>query len=312
MLEGVFQDESGDFPAGSNVRNPSGTDHAPSSQDSCTILVKLWQFKAGDDSRSMRLPEKGKAAQLRPGVSSSRLLFDGPDELVFIEDWEPGADVELNVGLGLELLVLRGSFEESGGALARWSWLRLPNGVLGGEGRSPRRKSLVQDRTAHARGCLRLRPARWRKMEMRTCKVAVVGAGLAGLSVASVLHASGIDVVVIEARNRIGGRILTVDENGDPSDDGFDLGPSWYWPRMQPAMKVLVEELGLESFYQHSEGDVVFERMSREKPQRYVPMQQLQQSMRLAAENAYCRLGDAPLRAGAGYLFGSLIGLYPV
>ncbi|MBB4569312.1 monoamine oxidase [Rhizobium leucaenae] len=89
-------------------------------------------------------------------------------------------------------------------------------------------------------------------------------------------------MAVVEARNRLGERILTADESGTPTDDGFDLGPSWYWPQMQPPMETLVGELGLQSFPQNGEGDVVFERMSREKPQRYMAAMQEQSSMRLS------------------------------
>jgi monoamine oxidase len=51
---------------------------------------------------------------------------------------------------------------------------------------------------------------------------------------------------------------------------------------MQPAMAALVKELGLSSFPQHSDGDVLFQRTWREAPQRYVGMPQEPQSMRLA------------------------------
>ena len=87
---------------------------------------------------------------------------------------------------------------------------------------------------------------------------------------------------LFEARDRLGGRILTVDATGAPSDDGFDLGPSWIWPRMQPAFAALAHELGLPTFGHTSAGDVVFERMSREPPQRYAGPTQEPQSMRLA------------------------------
>ena len=76
-------------------------------------------------------------------------------------------------------------------------------------------------------------------------KVAIVGGGLAGLHAARLLHRAGVDFVLLEARDRFGGRILSVDESGQPSEDGFDLGPSWFWPRMQPAIAALVAELGL-------------------------------------------------------------------
>ena len=110
--------------------------------------------------------------------------------------------------------------------------------------------------------------------------IAIVGAGLAGLYAARLLNAKGVDFVLIEARDRLGGRILTTDPAGVPCEYGFDLGPSWYWPHAQPAMAALINELGLRSFCQHSDSDVVFERMSRETPQRYRGFEQEQHSMR--------------------------------
>lgn len=104
---------------------------------------------------------------------------------------------------------------------------------------------------------------------MAQVKIAVVGAGLAGLCAVRRLRAASVDFVLIEARDRLGGRILTVDEAGVPSTNGFDLGPSWYWPHTQPAIGELIADLGLASFAQHSDGDVIVERMSREAPQRY-------------------------------------------
>ncbi|MBW3655936.1 MAG: FAD-dependent oxidoreductase [Gemmatimonadetes bacterium] len=115
---------------------------------------------------------------------------------------------------------------------------------------------------------------------MRT-QVAIVGGGLGGLYAARLLHAAKVEFVLIDARDRLGGRILTVDETGQPAEDGFDLGPSWYWPRMQPALAALVAELRLPTFEQHGDGDVVFDRMSRETPQRFRPVAQDQQSFRL-------------------------------
>lgn len=112
--------------------------------------------------------------------------------------------------------------------------------------------------------------------------VLIVGGGLAGLSAARTLHRSGVDFQLREARQRLGGRILTVAASGEPSHDGFDLGPSWFWPGMQPAMAALVEELGLATFPQNDEGDVITQRVSGEAPNRYRGMRQEPQSMRLA------------------------------
>lgn len=121
---------------------------------------------------------------------------------------------------------------------------------------------------------------------MTQTKVAVVGAGLAGLCAVRRLRAAAVDFALIEGRDRLGGRILTVDEAGVPSTDGFDLGPSWYWPHTQPVIRDLIAALGLVSFAQHSEGDVIFERMSRETAQRYRGPPQEQESMRLIGGTA--------------------------
>jgi hypothetical protein len=65
---------------------------------------------------------------LRPGVTSSRILFEGADERVFLEEWQPDAAVELANPEGLELLVIDGTFTDGADKLDRWSWLRLPAG----------------------------------------------------------------------------------------------------------------------------------------------------------------------------------------
>lgn len=128
--------------------------------------------------------------------------------------------------------------------------------------------------------------------------VALIGGGLAGLHAARLLHAAGVDFQLFEARDRLGGRILTADEHGRASDDGFDLGPSWFWPEMQRDLAALVQELGLATFAQSSEGDGVFERMSHELPQRFQLTQPPPvESMRLAG--------------GTGALVNALAGALP-
>lgn len=140
VLEGVFQDEHGDFPVGSYVRNPPGTRHTPSSAEGCVIFVKLWQFDQADhcevglQTQSLEpLP-----ALKRTGVRVAPLHQD-VHETVQLEYWAPDAQVHLDVYKGAELLVLEGGFTESQDQLVAQSWLRLPanstlNAVAGSQG----------------------------------------------------------------------------------------------------------------------------------------------------------------------------------
>lgn len=105
--------------------------------------------------------------------------------------------------------------------------------------------------------------------------------GLAGLNAARPLHRAGVNFLLIEARDRPGGRILTVGMDGAPNEDGFDLGPSWLWPDHQPAIGALVIGLGLDCFAQNTDGDTLFERMPREVPHRFPGMSHDLRSMRL-------------------------------
>ncbi|MEM7546419.1 MAG: FAD-dependent oxidoreductase [Pseudomonadota bacterium] len=85
-------------------------------------------------------------------------------------------------------------------------------------------------------------------------EILVVGAGLAGLRLASRLYAAGRDVVLLEARHRVGGRILSPDIKGQ----AYDLGPSWFWPG-QPRMAALAASLGIAVFEQFAEGTLAYE-----------------------------------------------------
>ena len=59
VLEGTFQDEHGDYPAGTYVRSPPGSRHRPFSANGCTIFVKLRQFSEGDMARCVMRPGDG-------------------------------------------------------------------------------------------------------------------------------------------------------------------------------------------------------------------------------------------------------------
>jgi hypothetical protein len=129
VLEGVFQDEHGDFPAGSYVRNPPTSRHTPSSAPGCVLFVKLWQFDPADRKEVM-LDTTGmtyKAAANRTGVDLLTLFRDDCED-VRLEQWMPHAAIRMDVPGGAELLVLNGGFDESGESFEPLSWLRLPPG----------------------------------------------------------------------------------------------------------------------------------------------------------------------------------------
>ena len=73
VLEGVFQDEHGDYPAGYYVRNPPTSRHIPGSEAGCVIFVKLWQF-AADDRTQLRIDTLQRPFRPAPGRPGVELL----------------------------------------------------------------------------------------------------------------------------------------------------------------------------------------------------------------------------------------------
>ncbi len=78
--------------------------------------------------------------------------------------------------------------------------------------------------------------------------IVIVGAGLSGLRAASLLYSQGINCNVLEARGRIGGRILSEMALDRPDLGKFDLGPTWFWPQHEPLSLILLMNL----VYRHS------------------------------------------------------------
>jgi len=119
VLDGVFQDEHGDFPAGTYVRNPPTTSHTPGSDEGCTIFVKLWQFDMEDRTQfSVNMAEVAQS-----GVA---VLHKDAFETVTYHTLLPGMELARDIPGGAEILVLDGSLSEGGDQLGKGGWLRLP------------------------------------------------------------------------------------------------------------------------------------------------------------------------------------------
>ena len=129
VLSGLFEDEYGDWPEGSYVRNPPQSKHTPGSKEGCIIFVKLWQFDPDDRTfvhanrhKLSAIPEQGRA-----GVSVSPLYKDENEEVRF-ERWQAGAKVSIDASKGAEVFVLEGGFQQENDDLRQHSWLRMPVG----------------------------------------------------------------------------------------------------------------------------------------------------------------------------------------
>lgn len=85
-------------------------------------------------------------------------------------------------------------------------------------------------------------------------KTLIIGGGLSGLSLADALERQGHDYMLLEARPRFGGRIMTCNRDGGH----YDMGPAWFWPG-QPRIAAMIERFGLKKFDQYADGILTFE-----------------------------------------------------
>ncbi|MDP2520006.1 cupin domain-containing protein [Shimia thalassica] len=126
VLEGVFQDEHGDFPAGTYVRNPPTSAHTPGSEDGCTIFVKLWQFDPEDRTQF----RKSMADELNAPVDgvATAVLHRDARETVTYSHLDAGAVLANTDTGGIEMLVIDGEVTQDTDTLGKGGWLRLPEG----------------------------------------------------------------------------------------------------------------------------------------------------------------------------------------
>lgn len=137
VLDGVFQDEHGDFPAGTYVRNPPTTAHTPGSDEGCIIFVKLWQFDM-EDRNQFRVTMADALPAPVKGVSTA-VLHKDDRETVTYSHIDAGAGFNIADAGGIEVLMIDGGLTVAGERLEKGSWLRLPEGealagVAGPEG----------------------------------------------------------------------------------------------------------------------------------------------------------------------------------
>ena len=108
-------------------------------------------------------------------------------------------------------------------------------------------------------------------------RVIIIGAGVSGLYAATLLEKAGVDYIVLEARDRTGGRVLS----GEVAGLHVDMGAAWFWPDIQPDFARLVAQLGLTKIAQGRPGDMLFERHPSTPAQRYPAYETSPESFRL-------------------------------
>jgi anti-sigma factor ChrR (cupin superfamily) len=129
VLDGIFSDEQGDYPAGTYIRNPVGSTHTPFSKEGCTILVKLWQMHPDDQkqvaiatTQALWIPGLVKGLEVMP------LHAFGTEQVALVK-WAAGTQFPPHSHWGgEEIFVLDGIFEDEFGAYPTGTWLRSPHG----------------------------------------------------------------------------------------------------------------------------------------------------------------------------------------
>jgi len=127
VLEGVFSDQYGDYPAGTYLRNPPGSSHQPFTKEGCTLFVKLDQFQQDDTQQVVLRPED---QQWRPGIGKLRVcpLHSFGSTSTALVFWPANEVFHPHVHWGgEEIVVLKGEFTDEHGAYPAGSWIRSPH-----------------------------------------------------------------------------------------------------------------------------------------------------------------------------------------
>ena len=126
VLDGVFADERGNYPAGTYVRNPPGSAHTPRSDVGCALFVKLRQFLA-DDLEPIVIDTTRLDSHVSNGVTKVHMLHrHAAEEVLILDGGSDTTHVFVSVAVPREFLVLAGEVEADGHRMTRLDWLRVP------------------------------------------------------------------------------------------------------------------------------------------------------------------------------------------
>ena len=128
VLNGIFSDENGDYPAGSYVRNPHGSSHSPYSDTGCKILVKLRQFNKKD---TMKVVIRKSDYKWLPGICQGLTvmpLHNYQGEHSALVKWNPFTQFSQHSHWGgEEIYILSGTLYDEFGIYKAGTWIRSPH-----------------------------------------------------------------------------------------------------------------------------------------------------------------------------------------
>ena len=127
VLDGVFSDENGDYPAGTYLRNPPGSHHTPFTKEGCTLFVKLDQFQNDDNKHVVIRPDD---QNWQPGIGNLKVtsLHTHNTESTALVWWPENEVFQSHTHFGgEEVVVLKGKFIDEHGEYPVGSWIRSPH-----------------------------------------------------------------------------------------------------------------------------------------------------------------------------------------
>lgn len=128
VLEGEFSDEHGTYTAGTYVKNPPGSSHAPRTDKGCLLFVKLRHLDANDHERQVIDTKAASWYQgMVAGLTVMPLSEFGTQHTALVR-WAPQTffNPHRHFG-GEEILVVEGVFEDEHGRYPAGSWIRSPH-----------------------------------------------------------------------------------------------------------------------------------------------------------------------------------------